>query len=326
MLATVLIVLQGLTFRAADVISWAGLLLAVLCFIWQVSWILPYTNLWRKEVGNAADAQTSGAEISILTANVLMHNRNVEGLLALVRKYEPDILVTLETDAWWQTHLDELEVDMPHTVKCPLDNLYGMHVYSRLPFDAAEIAYLVEEDVPSIHLATTLDNSDAAVQIHFLHPAPPSPTENTCSTQRDAELIVVAETLCDSSKPTIVAGDLNDVAWSYTTRLFRKISGLLDPRVGRGMFNTFHAQYWFMRWPLDHLFHSDHFSVQEIRRLPANGSDHFALLARLVYTPADDTNEAPLNADSEDHQAAGNIVAGNTKDNAVAEVAQKVGL
>jgi endonuclease/exonuclease/phosphatase (EEP) superfamily protein YafD len=48
--------------------------------------------------------------------------------LDLVNKYQPDILVTLESDLWWEEQLAVLEVEMPYTVKCPLDNLYGMHV------------------------------------------------------------------------------------------------------------------------------------------------------------------------------------------------------
>ncbi|RMX10863.1 hypothetical protein EBQ24_02920 [Allofranklinella schreckenbergeri] len=104
--------------------------------------------------------------------------------------------------------------------------------------------------------------------------------------------------------PIIVAGDLNDVGWSPTTRLFRKISGLLDPRVGRGMLNSFHAHYWFARWPLDHFFHSDHFELVGIHRLPAIGSDHFPVMIELQYHPANKHQQEGLQASGQDRQEA----------------------
>ena len=195
---------------------------------------------------------------------------------------------------------------MPFTVKCPLDNLYGMHLFSRLPLGQEEVCYLVEEDVPSIHATIELRSGDK-VRAHFLHPAPPSPTENAESAERDAELVIVARSVAESDMPVIVAGDLNDVAWSATTRLFRKISGLLDPRVGRGAFNTFHVDYPFLRWPLDHLFHSGHFTLVELQRLPDIGSDHFPLLTRLSFKPLRRTEQDGLDATANEHRWANEI-------------------
>uniref|UniRef100_A0A5Q0TI14 Endonuclease n=2 Tax=Vibrio algicola TaxID=2662262 RepID=A0A5Q0TI14_9VIBR len=285
--------------------SWTLLLTSMVCLSWQLWWILPYTPLWKKEVKTARDHRPD-SEVSILTANVLTPNRNAEALIELVREHKPDVLVTLESDQWWQDQLVELSDEMGYRIKCPLDNLYGMHVFSRFPLEDPTISFLIEEDVPSIHALLVLPTGDK-IRVHFLHPAPPSPTENEESTERDAELVIVGRSVAESDLPIIVTGDLNDVAWSATTRLFRKISGLLDPRVGRGMFNTFHVDYFFLRWPLDHLFHSEHFTLKSIQRLPSIGSDHFSLLTRLVYNPAYGSNQEGLEADVADRQWAQDI-------------------
>ena len=286
-----------------------GLLMtaAALCLIWQLCWVLPYTLIWPNEV-KSAQANDPARQLSIITSNVLKTNRNSAALIALVKTHQPDILVTLESDLWWQSKLEVLEADMPYSVKCPLDNLYGMHVYSKLPFSQEEICYLVEQDIPSIHMHLELRTGDT-VRMHFVHPAPPSPTENTESAERDAELITIARSVAETAQPVIVTGDLNDVAWSSTTRLFRKISGLLDPRVGRGMFNTFHVKLPFLRWPLDHLFHSAHFTVKHIQRLPSIGSDHFPLFTVLLYEPSEGDQQEGLTAKAEDRAEAKNISA-----------------
>jgi len=282
-------------------------ILTAACLVYQGWWILPYTRPFANEVKLAVGG-APGERIRILTANVLTPNRQSDVLIALIRAHRPHVFVTLETDQWWQDRLDVLAPAYPYSMKCPLDNLYGMHVYSNLPLEDGKIQFLVEDDIPSMHAMVVLD-SGRKVRMHFLHPAPPSPTEHDESTERDAELLVVAKSVAGLDTPVIVAGDLNDVAWSTTTRLFRKISGLLDPRIGRGMFNSFHADHWFLRWPLDHLFHSQHFTLGFIRRLPHFGSDHFPVLVELVFDEVRGAQQEGLTADREDHALADEKIA-----------------
>ena len=295
----VLVLAAQLVFLDLEELTSAALITAtVCCLLYQAWWIFPYTKAFPVEV-IASTAGETADRIRILTANVLTENRHADALIALIREHAPDLFVTLESDAWWEKQLDTLQPEYPYAMKCPLDNLYGMHVYSKLPLEDGATQFLVEDDIPSMHAMVVLPTG-LKIRMHFLHPAPPSPTEHDESTERDAELLVVAKSVVGLDTPVIVAGDLNDVAWSTTTRLFRKISGLLDPRIGRGMFNTFHAGHWFMRWPLDHVFHSQHFTLSFLKRLGHFGSDHFPVLIELTYDKARGKQQQGLVADEDD--------------------------
>ena len=251
--------------------------------LYQFHWIYPNTEMHRQEVERFNPSMDGVCpSFKMITSNVLMTNRNSTPLLSLIQTHQPDIVITLESDQWWQDRLDTLE-EYTYRVACPLDNLYGMHVYSRLPLSNTQINYLVEDDKPSMS-ATVQVSSDVDVQLNVVHPAPPAPGENDESTERDVELLLLAKAVAGSKEHIVVAGDLNDVAWSATTRLFRQLSGMLDPRIGRGLFNTFSAQHWYARWPLDHVFVSRHFKVVNIQRLPDIGSDHFPLMVELAIT------------------------------------------
>ncbi len=286
---------------AGDWFIWVLLISAVVLVV-QVYRILPWTPLWPHQVLPMEPGHENRC-FTLMVANVLTPNRNSDDLIRQVREYQPDILLTLESDKWWEARLDEAFGDWPCIVRVPLDNLYGMHLYSRLPLEEAEVKYLIQDDIPSIHGWLRLDDNER-IRFHAVHPRPPAPSESEESLWRDAELLLVGKEVSESGVPAVVAGDLNDVAWSRTTRLFCRVSGMLDPRRGRGMFSTFHAEHWFLRWPLDHVFTTKHFTVDDIRRLNYFGSDHFPILVTLCYRPSRaDEHETP-EADAEEEQEA----------------------
>ena len=256
-----------------------------LALVYQASRIWPYTPLHSKQVAQATrSADDDAHHLSIIVANVLMYNRDASRLLGHINNLRPDVVLAVETDDWWLSQLERIEQEYPHTCHAPLPNTYGMLVFSRLPLLEPQIRYILDADIPSFHGCAVLPNG-VSVNMHFLHPKPPAPQEAKTSAKRDAELLVVGKTIKQHEGPTIVAGDLNDVAWSHTSELFRRISRLLDPRIGRGMLPTFHADHKLLRWPLDHVFHSSHFRLQRLERLAHIGSDHFPIYIRLSYEP-----------------------------------------
>jgi endonuclease/exonuclease/phosphatase (EEP) superfamily protein YafD len=254
------------------------LLFLNICYLFYQIW--PYTFFSKKQMKRISERQRS-REFKLLICNVYQDNREVQSCLTMIDQYEPELVLLVEIDARWKQELDKkLMSRYAHCLAKPLENTYGIVLYSKFELIDPQIKFLVEHDVPSIHTKVKLP-SGQVFQLYGLHPKPPVPQETARSTERDGEILLVGKAAKKLTIPVVVAGDLNDVAWSYTTELFLKVSELLDPRRGRGFFNTFHVKYWFFRWPLDHVFCSEHFQLVELKRLPSVGSDHFPILAYL---------------------------------------------
>jgi endonuclease/exonuclease/phosphatase (EEP) superfamily protein YafD len=301
-LITAVVLAAYLPFRGESAAEDGFLLALALCLLYQGYMMFPYTLLSPKQVQQSMH-RTENSTVSLLFANVLMENRNAAQLKEIIRKADPDIILTAEVDEWWREQLKEFDRTHQHIVSQAQDNCYGILLQSRLELIKPQVKFLVQDDIPSIHARVKL-RSGKEVELRGLHPRPPVPEEDGSATERDAELLIVGKEVKGKKDPIIVLGDLNDVAWSRTNNLFQDISGLLDPRIGRGFYHTFHAKYPFIRFPLDHFFHSNHFRLVDLRRLAYFGSDHFPVFIELSYEPDATVEQEELQADRSEQQEA----------------------
>ena len=297
----IIIIYCYLFFRAESFdIIFLTLLIANACYL--VYQIYPFTVFAKKVIFKVDRADTDN-QLTIISSNVFQDNKNTAGCLKMIYKNDPDIILLLETDRYWYEQTKELKEKYPYHVLAAQENTYGMLLYSKLELINAHTRFLVDDQIPSIKSTVKLP-SGKTIELYCVHPTPPVPGENSHSTERDKELLLVAKEVKESGKSSIVIGDLNDVAWSYTTDLFTKISGLLDPRIGRGFYNTFHAKIPFLRFPLDHAFCSTDFKLVRLSRLENFSSDHFPFLIGLQYEQSASQEQEEPEADSEEIEIA----------------------
>lgn len=283
LLTAMVVVLKVLFLKGKSRWDYLMVFLLSTCLIYQISKIWPYTQMADYEVENASI--DSLATLSIYTSNVLQKNREQQLVIEDMERFNADVVVFTETNGQWVSFLiKNLKIKYPHSIEIPLENTYGMALFSKFKLEHASVKYLVEDTIPSIH-ATVILPSKKRIQLYAIHPAPPTPLHNPKSLDRDAELIKIGRLAKTSKNPVIVMGDFNDVAWSETTSLFQSFSGLLDLRKGRGLFNTYHAEHWILRWPLDHVFVSSEFRVIDLRLGEYVGSDHFPFYTNLALEP-----------------------------------------
>ncbi len=212
-----------------------------------------------------------------------MDNREAGPIVELIDREDPDVLIAMETDAWWDQQLNPVQARYEHSHEVINDVTYGMVVYSKLPLTQTQTHYLQHDNVPSVE--TVLDLPGARdVRLFAMHPVPPSRFKDLPDNkgENEVEFIKAGQMAAASPEPVVIAGDYNDVAWSRVDRLTKTEDLLHDVRVGRGVYASYDAGNFLARWPLDHVFVTDGFAVARLERGPDVGSDHFPILVELA--------------------------------------------
>ncbi len=280
-LATILILLIFIRKRSwFKNILFSGLLIGILI---NGYFLINYTHLVPVEVPSAEAPFNPSNELSMIIANVKMSNKNVQPLMDLISEKNPDLILAMETDQWWSNKLNVLTANYPYFQQSTNKVAYGMVLYSKLPLNMIDVTYLNNKKVPSFESTITLKNNQE-ISLHCLHPVPPTHYKDLPdnANQDENAMKKLGKHIQDRKHPTIVAGDLNDVVWSYVDELTNTKNILFDLRVGRGFFNSFSAENMFMRWPLDHVFVTEEFRLKKLERLSKIGSDHFPIYVELA--------------------------------------------
>jgi len=302
---TVIVAVYSLQYATGSTQDYVLIGIWVLAILNEVRYIYNFTPLARIEALRTKKQQPEHA-FNLMISNVRMVNKKHQKFLDLVLQQDPDLLIMNEpNEAWHQSVRGELDKRYPYAIKKPLENTYGMILYSKFKLHKSDIRFQVEDDIPSFYTIVELP-SGKYFDLFTVHPQPPRLMKDTET--REAELLLVAKDAKKTSYPSIVAGDLNDVAWSRTTKLFKQISGLLDPRVGRGFFNTYNAHIPLFRYPLDHVFYDPAFRLISLERLPKFGSDHFPISITLNYEPQHEEEQDVPVANGEDKAEANELI------------------
>ncbi|MFI4915315.1 MAG: endonuclease/exonuclease/phosphatase family protein [Phycisphaerales bacterium JB060] len=314
------IVLLGLMARGSGRAVAASLIVALLAFaVSGLIQMLPFSRFWRKEVPALTGEASSDSTLTILVANICYESDQYEKVADAIRSANPDLLLLIEVNETWRDSLERLAERFPHRVESISGEGLGLALWSQRELRETHIDHIVSERRPSIFADVNLADG-RSVRFVGLHPTPPGLRDSTGeerrdSRVRDSELVLLARHIADNAEPNwIVAGDFNDVAWSHTTRLFKRLSGLLDPRVGRKLLNTFHARFWWLRFPVDHLFIAPGFRIGNLERVRLPGSDHFGVLATLQLEAKAEAEPPEPNTEEGDEEEAEEAVEEGVED------------
>ena len=228
----------------------------------------------------APNAHVSGPSLRILQSNMLVTNRNIGGLMALIESDDPDVIVISEANTGHVAYLRDIMRLYPHQVVDPQKHPFGMAIASREPLNNVQIHHFADENIVAI--SADIPRDAKTVTLLSIHPTNPLKQMDT----RDRELAVIARWIKSQKHPVIVTGDFNITPYSHVYKEFIRETGLRNARQGRGMHGTYHSALpAFTRIPIDHTLISDSLAVRTYRTATVKHTDHLATVVTIGILP-----------------------------------------
>lgn len=223
--------------------------------------------------------ESRSARVRVMSLNVHTSNRDYRAVSRLIRERGPDLVLLMEVDEAWLTHLAGLRGDYPYGVAEPRSDNFGIALLSRHPCLRCEILHLGRAGLPTVQ--GEFEVREARFTLAGTHPLPPAGAEYS-RLQAD-QLDALGAHLARIRGPKVLMGDLNVTPWSARFGPLLRRAGLVDSGAGRWMWRTWPTGNPLLGIPIDHFLASPEVVVVTRRRGPDVGSDHFPLLVGFTF-------------------------------------------
>ena len=251
----------------------------------------------RSETGAAAAREDV---LRIITLNMWGRNSHRAEAAAALRAQDPDVIVLQEA---WRAQVplvEELQKTHPHMVGCVAVSRCNVAILSRHEIIASKVhepiyAGLDKWTVPLVRADLRLSTGRGQIDARILTSHLTWPNQIPLQRIQMAQLSDAA--VWAGADRTILLGDFNSTPWSFAFRFMedriparrvtlalptwpadqrpRAISWLIGKSAGYGVdISSLYRPF----LPIDHVFIGRAFDVENLKRVPIPGSDHYAVL------------------------------------------------
>lgn len=226
-----------------------------------------------------------GQPITLVSANLLIDNTEIERFLAIPDVVSADILVLQEVRPQWQEALSATGL-WPYESSRDLPANSDMKVFSRFPITGEQTVAAQSADTGGRHaLRLELAVGARPLALYAMHPQ--TPRRRLMWRERTAYLRDVAAALrAEPAAATVVAGDWNTPAWSP---FFRQLLDATGYRTTESRWwpapTRFAVRFGGITWlgtPIDRVVVSPAVGLTGLTTGPRFGSNHLPVIARLT--------------------------------------------